>query len=129
MNSSKVKAKSVGVMVKILNCLLPGGMKRSIVFRHKAILAICSVPVSTVDLRLKVGFGCYCLGKRWTNGKEKRGERKEPERGLKIGLGRRGRGESGLRGERQPSASYRAMLHTGCRPGEEEHAYISSRKN
>ena len=62
-------------------------------------------------------------------GKENREERKEPERGLKIGLARRDRGESGLRGEWQPSASCRAMLRIRCHQGEEECAYISSRKN
>lgn len=116
-------------MVKILNSLLPGGIKGSIVFRHKATLAIYSAPVSTVDLQLKVGFGCCCSGRRWTDGKENREERKEPERGLKIGLDRRGRGESGLRGEQQSSTSYRAMLRICCCQGEEECAYMSSRKN
>lgn len=116
-------------MVKILNSLLLGGIKRSIVFRHKAVLAACSAPVSTVDLLLGGGFGCYCWGTRWTDGKENRGERKEPERGLKIGLARRGRGEGGRRGERQLSASCRAVLHIHRRQGEEECAYISSRRN
>lgn len=72
-------------MVKILNSLLAGGTKR-VKLRYKAVFASCSASVRTVDLQLKVGFGCCCSEKRGTDGKENRAEKKEPERGLKIGL-------------------------------------------
>lgn len=51
-------------------------------------------------------------------------EEKEPERGLKIGFARRGRGESGLRGKQEPSAGCRAELCIHCHQGEENSAHF-----